>query len=699
MATGMELLRDKELLSLALWCGVWAAGLSALNLFRFAPWLSLLMGLWLAWGWFFGNLEASVQRLVFELSSIYHEGYGWNVVYWGSHPEKGALMPIFRALAAVLAFPICHSVTRRGGGWSAIVLTLFPLISTLLLADTLPGSGYFLMYLFGLILLILTQGVRRRQVSQGNALCARVALPLAVVLGLIFLLNPQKGYDKQVLADKLDAVFSRVIDRVEHIAEPPADVDGDNPFSAGWETASSISLEDTGPKKQQKEFVMWITASRGGHIYLRGASFGDYDGTTWRRGMENDKANQWPSFSANTKEETLKIATKENHNVIYLPYYCASLSETRRGRIVNEDNRLTYQIPYYPAPGIIQENGAAFSVDDSYTYLSPSTQQWASRLAKEVLGGSVDARNAGEVVYAAQRIGAFVASSADYSLNTPKMPAGEEDFARWFIEDSDTGYCVHFATSAAVLLRGAGIPARYVTGYSVNANANKQVSVTAGDAHAWVEYYVPGFGWTVLDPTPGSASSQLPPVTTPGSTTPPHSTPDLTTPPEDTGETRPGQTTKPTPGDTTAPGNTTAPGDTGSAAVPGEPTDPGGQTAPKKPINLKWVKYLLWPLAVVGMILGQWWVRVRAHKQWLNSNRGNRRALRYWQEAEHMAALLGEDPPKELRTLAQKAKFSQHTLAREELIQMRGYLAACETRLRKHPWYKQLLYRLVYAIY
>ncbi|MGM9601523.1 MAG: DUF3488 and transglutaminase-like domain-containing protein [Faecousia sp.] len=698
MATGMDLLESKALLPLALWCAAWAAGLSALNLLKFAPWSALLIALGLAWGWFYGPLEASTERLIFELTTAYHEGYGWKVLYWSSHPGAGSVMPILRALAVAIAFPVCQVVTRRGSVWSAMPLALLPLGSTLLLVDTVPDSVYLLAYLFGVIMLLLTQGVRRRQASQGNALSAQVALPLAVVLGLIFLLNPQKDYNKQYLADKLDAAFSSLLGRFEQM-ESPKDIPGDISISDGVDTASTVSLDNVGPQNQGKQVVMTVVSSRGGRIYLRGASFADYDGTSWHKGTQDDGRNQWPKFNGEAQEETLIITTKKAHNVLYLPYYTPRLREIQRGRVENSDNEKTYQVTYYRMSADAMGQASAIWVEDDYTYLPWGTRQWAAELAQELTGGYVDGGNAQEVISAAQKIGAYVKASAKYSLNTPQMPEGEDDFARWFLEDSDTGYCVHFATAATVLLRGAGIPARYVSGYTVEAKREKTVEVTASNAHAWVEYYVPGFGWTVLDPTPGNTfSPQLPPVeTTPPATTPEITTPPATTPPEDTAQTRPGQTTaeatKP------APGDTTAPGDTAVATAPGSTTAPAAQTPPKKPVNLTWLKYLLWPMAAAGLILGQWWVRVRLRKQRLRSDRGNRRALRYWREAERLAALLGEKPPDNLRTLAQKAKFSQHTLAREELIQMRGYLTACEARLRKHPWYKQLLYRLVYAIY
>jgi transglutaminase-like putative cysteine protease len=65
------------------------------------------------------------------------------------------------------------------------------------------------------------------------------------------------------------------------------------------------------------------------------------------------------------------------------------------------------------------------------------------------------------------------------------------------------GYCEHYASTMAVLLRAAGIPARLVEGFlpgSLNPATGREVILTSS-AHAWVEVYFPGIGWYKFDPT------------------------------------------------------------------------------------------------------------------------------------------------------------------------------------------------------
>lgn len=61
-----------------------------------------------------------------------------------------------------------------------------------------------------------------------------------------------------------------------------------------------------------------------------------------------------------------------------------------------------------------------------------------------------------------------------------------------------SGVCQDFAHILLVLLRSLKIPARYVSGYIC---PNKNGMRGEGATHAWVEAYIPFYGWLGLDPT------------------------------------------------------------------------------------------------------------------------------------------------------------------------------------------------------
>ena len=68
-----------------------------------------------------------------------------------------------------------------------------------------------------------------------------------------------------------------------------------------------------------------------------------------------------------------------------------------------------------------------------------------------------------------------------------------------------------------------------------------------------------------------------------------------------------------------------------------------------------------------------------------------------WQEAELLSRLLHQPSPEALEALAQKAKFSQHTLTAEELTQFTAYLTDARHQLEQKPWYLRLIYKYLYA--
>ena len=80
-----------------------------------------------------------------------------------------------------------------------------------------------------------------------------------------------------------------------------------------------------------------------------------------------------------------------------------------------------------------------------------------------------------------------------------------------FLFDSKQGYCEHYASATTFVLRSAGIPARVVTGYQGGEwNAYEAyLQVRQYDAHAWVEYWLPGEGWQRLDPTSAVAPERI----------------------------------------------------------------------------------------------------------------------------------------------------------------------------------------------
>ncbi len=132
----------------------------------------------------------------------------------------------------------------------------------------------------------------------------------------------------------------------------------------------------------------------------------------------------------------------------------------------------------------------------------------------------------------AQAVAAYLKQNYTYTLTPPEpKQEGTSDFVDRFLFEQQAGYCDYFSTAMVVLLRSAGIPARWVKGFAAgeplsesahtliaermaliepdalgNEAEGAQLSLTLvrnSDAHSWVEVFLPEHGWTLFEPTPG----------------------------------------------------------------------------------------------------------------------------------------------------------------------------------------------------
>ena len=101
----------------------------------------------------------------------------------------------------------------------------------------------------------------------------------------------------------------------------------------------------------------------------------------------------------------------------------------------------------------------------------------------------------------------FKSKDFSYSLNPPLLGVDAIDD---FLFETRKGYCEHYASAFAFLMRAAGIPARVVAGYlggELNPYGDYLI-VRQSDAHVWVEVWLPGRGWMRIDPTLSVAPSR-----------------------------------------------------------------------------------------------------------------------------------------------------------------------------------------------
>lgn len=140
---------------------------------------------------------------------------------------------------------------------------------------------------------------------------------------------------------------------------------------------------------------------------------------------------------------------------------------------------------------------------DRYLQLPETLPQRVRDLAVEITADQESVYDQAKAVEQYFRTNGFV-----YSQNNVAVPEGDTDYVDQFLFDTKVGYCDNFSTSMVVLLRSAGIPARWVKGFAPGEvieteNGEQVFQVTNNNAHSWVEAYLPGIGWMNFEPTIG----------------------------------------------------------------------------------------------------------------------------------------------------------------------------------------------------
>ena len=606
--------------------------------------------------WQKGILPGSVEWLLYQVSSTYDKAYHCGVLYWSAEPPAlGDATAALCLAGSIVCFTGAWTVCRKKPAIFAALTAMLPLAACFVVTDRVPQARYLYCLFFGVAVLLLCQLTRRKNIKKGNALTLLVTIPVALAVAVLFWAVPQDTYQGQ---DRADRILTAVQAWVEDLGEQ-------GPAGTSADAEQTVALNQVGRLVQTHTPVMTVHADQvSGMLYLRQQGFQMYNGTSWYNEHSNN-IYHWVKREQLESIGQVEITTRKLHLMQFVPYYTQDASVNQLGFTENTQAAYTYTFYVFSLPAdapssqIHESTGGLMLPVGTYTpdaiSLPAGTVDWAEPVVQPLIAGKYTVKDRAEA------IGAYVRGLADYDRNTARMPAGETDFAQWFAEDADTGYCVHFATTAAVLLRAAGIQAQYVEGYAISVAKGTTATVYEDQAHAWVEYYDPAVGWRILECTP------------------PEGLPTYVYLPQDTTQTTQNPS-EPVTGPTQAP--------QGSDVQP--PVNPqAGNT-------LYWI---LGALCAVAAIPVQWQLRLRRKRRLLARGTVNQQAVQLWLEVSRLARLLKQRPDPQLYQLAQKAKFSQHMLTAGELAMLTDTLTEYHQALKARPWYFQPIYMLIFAIY
>ncbi len=244
-------------------------------------------------------------------------------------------------------------------------------------------------------------------------------------------------------------------------------------------------------------------------LLLRSAAYNIYRSSTWfaaksafERVQPEPDGTTWklePRTASNT-DLAISAYLKRGKGVLALPMGTHEIKglpvlrmqRNRLGTVKVEEGLglITYRA--------LSATGTAFDgpPDASDLKIPPRESPVISRIATELRLASQPPRTALET------LAEFFQNNFQYTTFLGESKPSSTPMEDFFLR-SRSGHCEYFATATVLLLRAAGIPARYVSGYSVNefSRLENRYVVRARHAHSWALVYVDG-AWQEFDTTP-----------------------------------------------------------------------------------------------------------------------------------------------------------------------------------------------------
>lgn len=335
-----------------------------------------------------------------------------------------------------------------------------------------------------------------------------LSVPVFLFTALLFLLFPRVGVSLLMVQQVRPTRVVGFSDRV--------DLGGVGTLRSDPTLALRVHFDDLPPEPPPRL-----------NLYLRGALFDRYDGRAWSRSTNLGTSPAGDGSLVVLKrmperaDRTMRIELQPiDPPVVFVPSDAVALRvTTRKGELMTrapqifsgvhgelryiqtEKRGLSYELylqgegEQLPEPLRPEEIGKYLQVPPG---LSPRIRELAEQFAGE---------HKSSPSRAARAIEAALRANYQYDLESPSGAAPDPLVDFLFV--SKRGHCEFYSTAMVMMLRLLDVPARNVTGF-VGGTFNRFgefYAVRQGDAHSWVEAYLPGRGWTRFDPTPPSSAA------------------------------------------------------------------------------------------------------------------------------------------------------------------------------------------------
>jgi len=415
--------------------------------------------------------------------------------------NPGRLALVILTLAGVAnALAVHHNLTGQQGGTALLVTMValkllelrdrrdlrvvavvlgFLVVVQFLFDESMALAAYLGLVTIGLVMLLvdLNDGLgapRLRGTSRvALRLCAQ-ALPLTLVL---FLLFPRLGAPLWNLGLDPGVGVMGMSDRLEPGAISELVVNGELAFRARFDQAPP-----DGDRLYWRGLVLWQPDERGWSagldpIWPIATELHDKGETVGYEVLLEPTRQRW-LFALDLPLETPETSLRSGDFQLLAK---ESINSAKRYRLRSGLDYRTGEPPEWVRQRALR--------------LPPNVTE---RMRRLVANWQREAQDPWSMVQAGLRF--FNREAFHYTLLPPRLGANPTDE---FLFETRRGFCEHFASSFAVLMRLAGIPSRVVLGY-LGGEPNRiggYHMVWQSDAHAWIEVLIPDRGWVRVDPT------------------------------------------------------------------------------------------------------------------------------------------------------------------------------------------------------
>ncbi|MGC1522933.1 MAG: DUF3488 and transglutaminase-like domain-containing protein [Steroidobacteraceae bacterium] len=309
------------------------------------------------------------------------------------------------------------------------------------------------------------------------------ALPLALALWLLF---PRFAGPLWHIPDNGHIAASGLSDTMS-----PGDIDR---LALSDEVAFHVHFAGTAPPPAQR--------------YWRGPVMHDFDGRTWTRSFSGPLGA--PTFVAQgpAYDYTVRLEPNQRRWLFALDWPShwdlADAGLTRDYTLMRRDPvSRPIDVAASSHTQVRWTTPLSNALRARDTRIAPNQNPRTLQLAQSLRGEHPD-----DAGYVRAVLAMFTQQPFYYTLTPPKLAGDSVDA---FLFDSRRGFCEHYASAFALLMRAAGIPAHVVTGYqggTFNRFADYWI-VRQSDAHAWDEVWIEGLGWLRVDPTSAVAPERV----------------------------------------------------------------------------------------------------------------------------------------------------------------------------------------------